>query len=128
MGIDGNVGYQGQGGYGKYLPDIDVNDGVARLMNNMKIYISVLKKFDGAKLVEDVLTAAGEADYEKLRHAAHTLKGAAGNLSLKRFQEVSSAIEQCAKDKADPGELLAELQAVQETTSKAVESLIAENT
>lgn len=124
MVVEGNG--QMQGGYGKYLPDIDVADGVARLMNNMKIYTTVLKKFDGTKFVADIMAAAETQDYEALQLAAHTLKGAAANLSLKRFHEVSFAIEQCAKDKENPKELLDELQTALQTTSQAITGFLAE--
>lgn len=112
--------------YEEYLPYIDVNEGVARLMNNMKIYINVLKKFNGTPLLEDIMAAASAQDFEKLQYAAHTLKGSAGNLSLKRLYELSFSIETCAKESKDPGELISELQDAVSATAAAAEKLIAE--
>ncbi|MCD7946942.1 MAG: Hpt domain-containing protein [Oscillospiraceae bacterium] len=117
----------GANGNEAHLPYIDVNEGTARLMNNTKIYLSILKKFDAVPLVEEIVAAAADADYERLQRAAHTLKGAAGNLSLTRFYEVAFAIEQRAKEGASDDARLAELQEVLAGSTRAIQSLLAES-
>ena len=112
--------------FDKYLPYIDVNDGTKRLMGNRAIYLSIIQKFDSAGLVEAVTKAAEAHDYEALRIAAHTLKGAAANLSLSRFQEISAKIEESAKTGEAPDSLLDELQSVFSFTSKAISELVSE--
>ncbi|MCC8122275.1 MAG: Hpt domain-containing protein [Oscillospiraceae bacterium] len=118
MGLDGNEAY---------LPYIDVCEGTDRLMNNFKLYLSILKKFDAVPLVEEIVTTAADADYEGLQRAAHTLKGAAGNLSLTRLYEVAFAIEQRAKEETSEDALLAELQEVLAGSTQAIQRLIAES-
>ncbi|MGL5436805.1 MAG: Hpt domain-containing protein [Lachnospiraceae bacterium] len=113
--------------YDKYLPFIDVEEGVNRLMNDMRIYTTVLKKFNGEVLFHDIDTAAKEKDYPNLQLHSHTLKGTAGNLSLKRLQEIALAIESCAKEEKDPGDLITELQEVITATAAAVAELLAGN-
>ncbi len=111
--------------YEKYLPFIDVEEGVKRLMNDMRIYTMVLKKFNGEALFNDIKTAADSNDYPNLQLHAHTMKGTAGNLSLKRLQELALTIETCAKEKKEPGDLINELQEAVTATAAAVAELLA---
>lgn len=113
--------------YDKYLPFIDVTDGLSRLMNDIKIYTMVLKKFDGNASFHDIKTAADANDYQALQLHAHTLKGVAGNLSLKRLQELALATEHCAKEKKEPGDLLTQLQEAIVATTAAIEELLSES-
>lgn len=111
--------------YEKYLPYIDVAEGVARLMNDMRIYTMILKKFDSEAIYRDILTAATARDYTGLQMHAHTMKGTAANLSLKRLQEVSLEIENCAKEGREPGNLTAEMREVLDMTAVAVAQVVA---
>lgn len=69
---------------------IDYQEGLGRFMNNAPLFEKFLLKF-----LEDTsfagLKAALEAENcEAAFHAAHTLKGVAGNLSLKALAQVVS--------------------------------------
>ncbi|MFZ4857442.1 MAG: response regulator [Desulfuromonadaceae bacterium] len=48
--------------------------------------------------MEALLSAAERADGEQLRIQAHTIKGAAGNISARRVRETAAAIEACARE------------------------------
>lgn len=83
--------------YGSYLPIIDVNDGVSRVMNNKKLYFSLLSKFKGRKMADDIIRNIHEANLPEMEHAAHALKGVAMNLGLTELGAVVFDIEKNAK-------------------------------
>lgn len=73
---------------------IDVDDALARLMQNEGLFLRLLRAFlqDGnfARLQE----ALAKGDVSSAFAAAHTLKGVAGNLSLRDlFARVSEVVE-----------------------------------
>lgn len=69
---------------------IDLKSGMARLMNNEKLYLKILKKFpkDGsyAKLME----ASEQGDAAAAVSASHTLKGVCGNLAIQKLYELTT--------------------------------------
>ena len=95
--------------YAKYLPHIDVNDGKARVMNNMGLYTTLLKKFKGRQMADELLAAIKTSDTETVTQVAHALRGTAGNLSLPKLQTVSSEIEALSKGGNDCSHLAEQL-------------------
>src|SRR5215510_2795678 len=85
---------------------IDFQDGVKRVMNNVKLYVKLLVKFkDGTKFeeLEDSLVAE---NWEKAQSEAHAIKGVAANLSLSELFKQSLELEIQIKAKAiKPGQL-----------------------
>ena len=92
---------------------IDVDDALARLMQNEGLFLRVLRAFlqDGnfARLQE----ALAKGDVSGAFTAAHTLKGVAGNLSLNALYERVSGVVECLRG-GDMDAALVLMPAVQE--------------
>lgn len=83
--------------YTAYLPDIDFEDGKARVMNNLKLYLRLLGRFDGAKMAGDVTSAIEEGNNPAIIQAAHAIRGTAANLGFPVVQQIAEEIEVLAK-------------------------------
>ena len=83
--------------YKAYLPDINVADGKARVMGNLKLYLRLLGRFDGAKLAGNITCAINDADEKAVIQAAHALRGTAANLAFPVVQQVAEEIESLTK-------------------------------
>lgn len=80
------------------LPGIDVASALARLGGNEKLYAKLLRKVAGdAPVIQERLSSAMvQGDAAGAREAAHSLKGAALNLSLVRIAEIAAKMEEAA--------------------------------
>ena len=87
--------------YTPYLPDIDVEDGKARVMNNLKLYFRLVNKFDGAKMVGDIVKAVKAEDDKAVAHSAHALKGISANLGFPIVNRIAAEIEMMSKEGKD---------------------------
>lgn len=99
---------------------MDEKDGLSRLMNNKALYIKLLKSFDGKKYAQDIADIINTEDYEEIRVRAHTLKGVAANLSLKRLSEIAKSIELEAKEHRNAAHLIADLKTTTDETMEVV--------
>ena len=73
---------------------IDYTDGLRRFMNNASLFEKFLMRFPEDVTFGELKNALDAGDCEAAFHAAHTLKGVAGNLSLKTLiQAVSRQTE-----------------------------------
>ncbi|MCL2797942.1 MAG: hypothetical protein FWD58_07815 [Firmicutes bacterium] len=111
--------------YEDFLPYIEVKSGLSRLMNNKKLYASLLKKYlastDFASMAEPL--ASGEL--EVAREKIHTFKGVSSNLSIAQNFELSRELEAIVKEQGDWTEKLAELKASMDATIPAIGRLVA---
>ncbi|MDR1124420.1 MAG: Hpt domain-containing protein [Elusimicrobiota bacterium] len=107
--------------YGDFVPFINVEEGIKRLVNNRALYFKLLNNFQGRDFAQKIIDAANDKNYEAVAQAAHTLKGVAANLSLTALSEISLQIELLAKQSRDIGHLKEECT---ETVEKTL-SLIA---
>ncbi|MFO1020849.1 MAG: ammonium transporter [Planctomycetales bacterium] len=80
------------------LQIIDVESLLQRCCNDSNFATRVLRKFQARvpQDVEEIRQACTGRDPVALKKAAHTLKGAAGNLSAQRLHQKSSELEQLA--------------------------------
>ena len=81
------------------LPGVDVASGLARVAGNAKLYLKLLRQVaaDAPNIKEQLATALVEGDALKVREVAHSLKGAAGNLSIIKVADAAQQLEQAAK-------------------------------
>jgi HPt (histidine-containing phosphotransfer) domain-containing protein len=96
--------------YEKYLPHIDAADGIKRVMNNKKLYTTMLGKFKLAEMTEKIAEALDSGDPEKTYFATHALKGTAINLGFPTIFALCNDMEQLAKDGGDALPMLPALQ------------------
>src|SRR4030095_5225929 len=77
------------------LPGIDVSGGLARTLNDEKLYVRLLAKFRAAqgKFGESIRAAARDGDSRAATRAAHTLRGAAGTIGAKSVQAAAAELE-----------------------------------
>ncbi|MCL2356553.1 MAG: Hpt domain-containing protein [Defluviitaleaceae bacterium] len=87
--------------YSNFLPDIDVEDGKKRIMENMSLYARLLGRFECAKMTDNIIAAIDANDEKALLQAAHALKGTAANLSFPTVFNVVSEIDSLCKDGSD---------------------------
>jgi len=73
---------------------INYEEGLARLRGNKMIYSKTLEIFLRTKEFDSLKEALEENDLKKADYAAHTIKGAAGNLSIAKIYEISSTLHE----------------------------------
>lgn len=104
---------------------IDVDDALARLMQNEGLLMRLLRAFLQDANFARLQEALAKGDISSAFTAAHTLKGVAGNLSMKDlFARVSEVVE-CLRG-GDLAAAAGKMPAVEETYRKVVDALRAE--
>ena len=105
---------------------MNVNDAMARLNNNKKLYIMLLKKFDAKKMLDDLLEQVKSGDISAAAASAHTIKGLAANLSLADLREKAESLD----IKFKGGEINVDTSEIESSTANTIEAInawIAEN-
>jgi len=110
--------------YGKFLPNINVEEGKARIMNNMALYMKLLNKFKGRQMVGDLIEAVKNGDHGAVAQHAHAIRGTAANLSFPRLNDITSEIELLAKASEDCSHLTAPLDSAMTDLEAAIAELI----
>lgn len=102
---------------------IDVEDGLKRIFNNKAIYKKLLLKFADKPGFEELRGELAAGDIETATRSAHSIKGAAANLSLKKAGETASALEQDLKNGLPYEEHFKELEEVIAATVAHINTL-----
>jgi len=106
---------------------LNFDDGVKRVMNNVKLYVRLLTKFKDGSNLDNLEAALAAGDLEKAQGEAHTIKGVAANLSLSELFNQSLELETQIKAGAvHPGQMET-VKTVFNTTLQEVDKVIAEN-
>lgn len=104
---------------------IDVDDALARLMQNEGLLMRLLRAFLQDANFAQLQEALAKGDVSSAFAAAHTLKGVAGNLSMKDlFARVSEVVE-CLRG-GDIGAAAEKMPAVEASYRKVADALSAE--
>ena len=112
--------------YKAYHPHINVNDGLARVINNLPLYVRLLGKFKGHELADDLAQAVSGGDPEKIIYSAHALKGTSANLGFPTVCKIAGDIEHLAKSNEDATHLLPELSKVIDDLMAHIEKFLAD--
>ncbi|MDR2573911.1 MAG: response regulator [Desulfovibrio sp.] len=91
---------------------INMDAGLAATGGNKKLYYNLLGRFVEryGSGMDDLRELLGKASYTEAARLAHTIKGVAANLGMRRITELTKAIESCLPE-ITPGEaLLAEFE------------------
>jgi CheY-like chemotaxis protein/HPt (histidine-containing phosphotransfer) domain-containing protein len=77
------------------IPGIDIEGGLARLGGNRKLYLNLLKDFAPTYLncTSEIRNALTDGDKSAASRTAHTVKGVAGNISLKSIYDAAAVLE-----------------------------------
>ncbi|MCL2204563.1 MAG: Hpt domain-containing protein [Defluviitaleaceae bacterium] len=111
--------------YDAYLPHIEAEEGIKRVMNNKKLYITMLGRFKLQKMTEDLVKATESGDIEAIGFAAHALKGTAGNLGFPTMQKLTGDMETRAKNGEDIVPMIAELEQLTKDVAAMIQQFIA---
>jgi two-component system sensor histidine kinase/response regulator len=82
------------------IEGLNVNDGLARVGGNSKLYVKLLRQFveqqgPAPGQIDEALT---RRDLETARRIAHTVQGVAGNLGARNVQQAAAALEKAIED------------------------------
>lgn len=106
---------------------IDMNEGLQRVLNNKQLYIRLLKKF----AAETNLTALNDAinvnDLSAAREKAHTIKGIAANLSLKKLFLAVQELETKVKEGIADQEMMKSIQNIFNETITHIQKVVEED-
>lgn len=106
---------------------VNFDEGVKRVMNNVKLYVRLLTKFKTDTRLDALEAALAAGDMEKAQVEAHTVKGIAANLSLSELFKQSLELETQIKAGAlDPNQTET-VKAVFASTLQEIEKVIAQN-
>ncbi|MDR3173199.1 MAG: Hpt domain-containing protein [Treponema sp.] len=106
---------------------VDFDEGIKRVMDNVKLYIKLLEKFKTDTNFADLSGHLSAGDLEKARVSAHTLKGLAANLSLTELFERTRELEGQIKEGGVREGVLDMLKSVYEETIKKIDEVIAKH-
>ena len=112
--------------YEQYLPHIDMAEGISRVMNNAKLYLSLLGRFKLRPMTEALLEAIAAGDHPAVAAAAHALRGTGANLGFPTLCDLVGEIEQRAKVQQDASTHVTALTAMLETLEPLIARAIAE--
>ncbi len=103
---------------------LDVQDGLARVAGNRKLYYKLLRQFveQQGPALDQLATAQTQGDTALAERLAHTLKGVAGNIGAKSVQSAAGALEKLIRAKAATGVVNSARQA----TAAALDALVAQ--
>ena len=110
----------------KYLPHIDMNDGVARVMNNKGLYLTLLSRFKLRPMTEALLAAIASGEHAQVTQAAHALRGTAANLGLPTLGALTGDIEQLGKKAESASAFVQPLSDLLETLEPLIAQAIAD--
>jgi CheY-like chemotaxis protein len=88
------------------IEGVDVADGLVRVAGNARLFRSLLEQFAGkqAGAADEIAGALARGDRKAAERVAHTLKGVAGNLGIRRIQASAEKLERALRDgDAAPG-------------------------
>jgi two-component system sensor histidine kinase/response regulator len=112
--------------YEQYLPAVDVNDGLKRVMGKKDLYLRLLGRFNPRKMVEELLAVIDTDDYQKIKDAAHAVKGASGNLGLISLTNIMLEVETRSKEGRGSAELTGEINKALIDTEEAVGKILSQ--
>ncbi len=85
------------------LPGIDIREGIDRLGGVRSVFITLLNEFceEYASFQERLKNCVAKGDFKNAATLAHSIKGAAGNLSANRLFEAAKTLEQACWDQRE---------------------------
>jgi HPt (histidine-containing phosphotransfer) domain-containing protein len=106
---------------------VNVAEGSARIMNNIKLYVKLLTKFRNDNNLNDLEAAVAAGDLAKAQSAAHTVKGVAANLALSElFKQCLELETQIKGGTVNPAQMET-VKTVFAATLKEIDKVTAEN-
>jgi len=102
---------------------VDTEEALKRLMGSKAVFKKVLATYKNNSYAEKLIEDHNKGDIEEAVNSAHTLKGVAANLSLKKIHELSVKIEASLKSGSLCPEMIAELDPEDKATREYIDYL-----
>jgi len=106
---------------------VNVTEGSARVMNNIKLYVKLLGKFKNDNNLNDLEAALAAGDMVKAQNAAHTIKGVAANLAFSELFKQCLELETQIKNGAVNPAQIETVKTVFAATLQTIDKVITEN-
>ena len=110
------------------LPGIDINAGLKRLGGNAPLFKKLLLEFNrnNIDVLNVILNAIKQNNYDDVRHIVHTLKGMAGNLSAIELFAAAKNLEKAIvdDDRAQCVHLLVNLEKTLDEVFTSIQTLV----
>jgi two-component system sensor histidine kinase/response regulator len=87
------------------LPGVDIAAGLTRVAGNAALYVKLLRTVarDAQSETRKIHDALDSGNAAEVRERAHSLKGAAGNLSITAVHEAAKSLEAAARQEDKEG-------------------------
>lgn len=107
-----------------FLPGLDMDEGVRRIGGRWDRYLAILQKFCRAQqnFSDGYRYLVKNGNFEAARDKAHSLNGAAGNLSAIELKKAAQALEDASSSK-DKSQMLRHLTAVEQALDEVIASV-----
>lgn len=94
-------------GIPRQIADLNVDDGLRRVLGKESLYLKMLRKFIGSQqsFLPEITAALAAADYPLAERLAHTLKGVSGNIGAQTLQGEAAVLEKSIKERQPPDEI-----------------------
>jgi len=104
------------------IEGVDAADGLARLAGNAKLYRGLLEQFAAKQggAAGDIAKSFETGDRKSAERGAHTVKGVAGNLGMKRLHGAAADLERALREGGEAAAALAEFSAVMTSQVEAI--------
>jgi len=106
---------------------VNVTEGSARVMSNMKLYVKLLGKFKNDNNLNELEAALAAGDLTKAQNAAHTIKGVAANLAFSELFKQCLELETQIKNGAVNPAQTETVKTVFAATLREIDKVITEN-
>lgn len=103
---------------------IDIKSAEERFLGNFELFSKFLFQFPDKSLFTELMEYMSSGDVKKSFETAHTIKGVAGNLSLKAMEKpLHEVVEELRAGRMPSTELMDKLTESYEITIKGIEKL-----
>jgi PAS domain S-box-containing protein len=110
--------------YSDFMPEINIEDALSRLMNNKKLYFTLLSNFSGKVMVDKLISSINEANFEDILQTSHALRGVCANLGFEELIKITAKIEENANSMITSIDLIEKLEISSEITMQSIKTLL----
>jgi two-component system sensor histidine kinase/response regulator len=109
------------------IPDLDVADGLRRLLGRREAYVGLLRRFAGsqAHAFAEIRAALADGRRADAERAAHTLKGVAGSIGARQLHRKTAEVDAALRRDATSIELDALMGPAEQSLQALVAALVA---
>jgi len=103
---------------------VNVEEGINRVMKNTSLFVRLLTKFKSDTNINELETAFSRGEIDKVKNAAHTIKGLSANLSFIELYKQVVKLEAQTKEGVLNNDQLAEVRKTYDITLTEIDKVI----